>query len=121
MNALAHVRPDLLDLHKTVLDTARGDYERQRGRLRDTEFLAALVDDAELAWLKPLTALVARIEQPGEDDARGETARDLVARLRTLLAADGDDLAFQRKYADILQRSPDALVAHVRTLRALQD
>lgn len=121
MNTLTLARPNLLELHRTVLDAARRDYERQRGRLRDTEFLAALVDDAELAWLKPLTALVARVELPPESDARGEAARDLVARLRTLLASDGGDTDFQGKYADILHRSPDALVAHVRTLRALQD
>jgi hypothetical protein len=104
-----------------VLDAARRDYERHRGRLRDTEFLAALVDDAELAWLKPLTALVARVEQPAESGLPGEAPKDLVARLRSLLGSDGGDSDFQRKYADILHRSPDALVAHVRTLRALQD
>ncbi|MGH8630790.1 MAG: hypothetical protein ACREU7_08495 [Burkholderiales bacterium] len=119
MNALTHVRADLLELHRTVLDAAQREYERDRGRLRDTEFLAALVDEAEFAWLKPLTTLVARIDEAPQDETRGQSAKDLIARLRTLLASDSGDADFQRKYADILQRSPDALVAHVRTLRAL--
>lgn len=117
MNALVRVRPDLLELHRNVLDAARRDYERDRGRLRDTEFLAALVDEAQFAWLKPLTALVARFDETPQDEA--PDANDLIARLRTLLASGSGDPDFQRKYADILQRSPDALVAHVRTLRAL--
>jgi len=120
MNTLAHIRPTLLELHRTLLDAARGDYERNRGRLRDTEFLAALVDEAEFAWLQPLTALVARVDQAFADEAPGKGPGDLVAGLRALLASDGTSPDFQRKYADILQRSPDALVAHVRTLRALQ-
>ena len=120
MKSPADVRREVLDLHKSVLEAVRRETERDRGRLRDTEFLAALVDEAQFAWLKPLTALVARIDQPAEDEARGEAAKDLVARLRSLLASDGDDPDFRRKYADILQRSPDTLVAHVKTLRALK-
>src|SRR6266404_821722 len=54
---------DVLDLHKTVLDAARREYERGHGRLRNTEFLSVLIEDPAFAWLNPLTALIVRIDE----------------------------------------------------------
>lgn len=119
MNSLARLRQTLLDLHKIVLDAERREYERDRGRLRDADFLRALIEDPALAWLKPLTALIACIDEVLEQEEQGLGLKDLAARLRALLAAGADGLEFQRKYADVLQRSPDALVAHVKALRAM--
>ena len=96
MAPLAEVRRHLLALHKALLDAERVEYERRHGRVRDGEFLAALLDDADLAWLKPLTALVAQIDEVLDDDE------------------------FRRRYAEVLQRSPDAVLAHGKALRALQ-
>jgi hypothetical protein len=43
-----------------------------------------------------------------------------MSELRTLIAPDTGASNFQLKYTEILERSPDALVAHVRTMRALK-
>jgi hypothetical protein len=119
MNRPDLLRPILLDLHKAVLDTVRRDYERDRGVTRDADFLAALIDQPALAWLKPMTSLVAQLDQALDED--DPVQREVLkGRLRWLITAGSAAEGFQRPYNEILERNPDALVAHVRTMRALQ-
>lgn len=96
MRPLLNARNPLLDLHKTLIDAERREYERSRGRVTDGQFLKALVEDPALTWLKPLTALIASLDGLLEDKE------------------------FHRRYAEVLQRSPEAVVAHGLTIRALQ-
>jgi hypothetical protein len=109
MNEL-HTR--LLELHKALVDVEREGYERARGRMTDGEFLKALIDDPAFAWLAPLTKLIAQIESD-------EVTPEYRAQVKTLLRPDELGLAFQRRYHEILQRSPDALVAHGAVMRVL--
>jgi hypothetical protein len=116
------LRPPLLDLHRALIDSERREYERARGRLPDGEFLAALLEDPDLAWLRPLTGLVGRLdallEEEGPDRARELEA--CMAQVRALLKPDPAGAQFQRRYAEALQRSPAAVVDHGRTMRALK-
>jgi hypothetical protein len=121
--ARAHeVRTPLLDLHRALIETERREYERARGRLPDGEFLAALLKDPDLAWLGPLTGLVGRLDAliEEEDPEAGRELDACVGQIRELLKPDAAGAAFQRKYADALQRSPAAVVDHGRTMRALK-
>lgn len=95
MRPLLEARNPLLDLHKALIDAERREYECARGRVTEGQFLNALVEDPALAWLKPLTALIASLDG---------------------LLENGE---FHQRYAEVLQRSPDAIVAHGRTVRAL--
>jgi hypothetical protein len=119
MNRPDSLRPVLLDLHKAVLDAVRRDYERDRGVMRDADFLNALIDEPALGWLKPMTSLVAELDQALDDEdlLQKEVVK---SRLRSLIAAGPGMDGFQRPYFDLLERNPDALVAHVRSMRALQ-
>jgi len=110
------LRQRLLELHKTLVDRERDDYERTRGRLSDGEFLKALIDDPAFAWLGPLTALIVRLDEL-EDDALPAAYG---AQIRRLLKPDEAGSGFQRRYHDMLQKSPEALVAHGAVVRALQ-
>ncbi|HEX9395629.1 MAG TPA: hypothetical protein VF943_02710 [Burkholderiales bacterium] len=94
MRPFSDVRNPLFDLHKALIDAERRAYELKRGRVADGAFLNALVEDPALAWLKPLTALIASIDGLAQDET------------------------FQRRYAELLQRSPDAVVAHGRVVQA---
>jgi hypothetical protein len=87
MKALETLRKPLLDVHRALLDGERGD--RSPG-----EFLQALINDRDLEWIKPLTTLVASLDE--------------------LLA----NAEFQKRYREALQRDPELLVAHGR-LQAL--
>jgi len=116
MSTLAQLRRPLLDLHKTLVDAERADYERTRGRMSDGDFLKALIDDPAFAWLGALTALIVRLE---ELDA-ADLPEEYLVEIRRLLKPDAGGRLFQRKYAELLQKRPEALVAHGAVMRALQ-
>jgi hypothetical protein len=116
MAALEPVRRRLLDLHKALIDLERAEHERTLGRLSGAEFLDALINDPVFAWLAPLTALIARLDEMA---AEGEREVD-AAPIRALLSSSAPSSDFQRRYAALLQRSPDALVAHGTVLAALK-
>jgi hypothetical protein len=113
---LADIRGPLLDLHKTLVDLEREDYERGRGRMSDGEFLKALIDDPAFAWLGALTSLIVRLEEL----EAAVLPKEYVAEIRRLLKPDAAGSPFQRKYGDLLQRRPEALVAHGTVIRTLQ-
>ena len=83
MKPLEKLRTPLLDVHRALLDSERGG--RSPG-----EFLQALIEDPGLEWIKPLTTLVASLDE--------------------LLGSE----EFQRHYRDALQRHPQLAIAHGR-------
>ena len=109
------LRQRLLELHKVLVDVEREGYERGRGRMTDGEFLKALIDDPAFAWLAPLTALIVRLDELESDGLPAEYRGEI----KRLLKPDDLGSAFQRRYHELLQRSPDALVAHGAVMRAL--
>jgi hypothetical protein len=103
---------ELLDLHRALVAAEREEYERPRGRLADQKFLEALLNDPDLRWLAPFTALVARLDGPAQ--------ADVLPEIRALLKPDPEGVEFQRRYAEALQRSADVAVAHGRAVSALR-
>jgi hypothetical protein len=87
MKPLEKLRAPLLDVHRALLAS-------ERGQASPAEFLQALINDPQLEWIKPLTTLVASLDE--------------------LLG----DAEFQKRYREALQRDPALLVAHGR-LQAL--
>lgn len=95
MQSLSNVRNELFELHRVLIEAQRADYERERGRVAPGEFLQSLLNDPEFAWLRPLTGLVAQLDEVLAD----ETLR--------------------QRYLESLQRHPDVLVAHGKLKQAL--
>lgn len=55
----------LLELHKTLLDAVRADYEREHGPVPGPGALLQLVtQDAAFAWLRPLSMLLVELDDP---------------------------------------------------------
>lgn len=123
METLRSLREGLLILHKTLLDAERLVYERVHGRQTASAFLHAVVHEQALGWLRPWAALIVRIDEllalpagelPREErDACVHEARSLV----TLPPAD--EHGAQGRYGELLQQSPDVVLAHRSLQRAL--
>ncbi len=121
MTPLRDVRHHLLDLHRALVDAERQDYERSHVRLSDGEFLDALIKDPAFTWLSALTTLIVRLDELLEEEpVPSASSADCVAHIRKLLRPDGSRSEFQQRYAERLQRSPEVVVAHGKTMRALQ-
>jgi hypothetical protein len=115
LEALRHA---LLRLHKLLLDDERVAYERVHGRISPAQMLQMLVNDQAFAWLRQISELIVRIDELLEaEDPEGDGST-LIAAARSLLVAEETGSELQRKYYEVLQRSPAAVLQH-RELRSI--
>lgn len=110
---LVELRNLLLQLHKTLIDWQRADYERVHGRLQTTQLLHVLFNDASFAWLRSMSGLIVRIDETlAAKTPEAETGTGpLVASARELVAPEAGTPYAQRYHA-ALQELPDAVLAH---------
>jgi hypothetical protein len=126
---LIELRKLLLQLHKTLIDWQRADYERVRGRLQPTQLLNVIFNDAEFAWLRSMSGLIVRIDEALEVKPRRSSPADeraeagvkpskdpvesgpLVAAARDLIAPEAGS-AYAQRYHAALQELPEAVLAH---------
>jgi hypothetical protein len=96
-----------------LLDGERAAYERRHGFVAAGDLFRLVLDDPQFAWLRSLSALIARIDEvvDGDDVLRTE---DVDAAFREVyrLLKGGAAGEFQDKYHAALQRSPDVVMAH---------
>ena len=107
-------------LHKVLLDRQHKAYEAEYGPVMPTQLLQLLLTSEQFAWLRPLSGLMARIDEALDDDS--ETSRATVAGLfREVhgLLRSGRDGVFETRYRDALQESADVVIAHAEVVRAL--
>jgi hypothetical protein len=127
MTTVDHDRERLRDLstrvvrlHKILLDRERRAYEERHGSVPASTLFQLVLHDAQFAWLRALSAMIARIdalvdaqEQVAEADAR----RVFSDAYRLLKSGGGGE--FQDKYHAALQDSPDVVMAHADVSRVL--
>jgi hypothetical protein len=110
---LAELRRLLLQLHKTLIDWQRAEFEREHGRLQTTQLLNVMFNDPDFAWLRSMSGLIVRIDEALEvkpPTPEIETG-PLIAGARELIAPDAGTPYAQRYHA-ALQELPDAVLAH---------
>jgi len=111
---LFDLRKALLHLHKTLLDWERAAYERIHGRASASELLKAIVEDPQFGWLRPISELIVQIDQTVDTELpeSGAEVEAIVARARTVTAADEAGPPHAQRYHTALQEHPDAVFAH---------
>ena len=110
---LVELRKYLLQLHKTLIDWQRADYERVRGRLQTTQLLNVMFNDPAFAWLRTMSGLIVRIDE-SLDVKTPENASEtgpLVAAARELVAPEAGS-PYAMRYHAALQELPEAVLAH---------
>ena len=115
----AAVRRQVLALHRTLVEIERRDFERAHGRQSPAALLHNLIHDVTFAWLRPLTALLAQIDEVTESPEAEEAIKASVAELRELIRPDVAGSEFQQRYAALLQQHPELVVAHGALVGAL--
>jgi hypothetical protein len=111
---LVELRRLLLQLHKTLIDWQRAEYEGQRGRLQTSQLLNVIFNDPEFAWLRSMSGLIVRIDEsldtkPSKTEVT-ETG-PLVAAARELVAPEAGS-PYALRYHAALQELPDVVLAH---------
>src|SRR2546426_3427234 len=104
---LQELRRSLLRLHKTLLEMERSDFERDVGRLTSGELLQLVVNHAQFAWLRQISALVVQMDEMLAADERATLGdvQSLLAQASLLFTSSTDEV-FKEKYQAALQREP---------------
>ena len=118
------LRHAILELHKALLDAQRIRYEREHGRIQSSgELLGLVLEHPAFAWLRQLSALIARLdewmdmaEELGDDDLHV-----VVNALRDLINAEHRTGTFGKPYWEIADSVPAVLVEHVKLWRLITE
>ena len=110
---LVELRRLLLQLHKTLIDWQRADYERVNGRLQTTQLLNVMFNDPAFAWLRTMSGLIVRIDEAVDLKPKKDPIESgpLVGAARELVAPEAGSPYGQRYHA-ALQEVPDVVLAH---------
>ena len=121
LSRLQELRRSLLHLHKTLLDMERADFERAFGRLTSGELLQLVINHAQFAWLRQISALVVEMDEMlnGEEPATKSDVENLLDQAHLLFTSPADE-RFREKYQAALQREPAAVMAHSEIAKLLR-
>ena len=112
---LTQLRNGLLKLHKTLLDSERGVYERDVERIQSTgQYLNLVLNDPWFAWLHELSQFIVLVDETldFEDPATPADAERLTAQARELVTPSENGSVFARRYFEAMQRDPGVVLAH---------
>jgi len=120
---LTELRNALVPLHRTLLEWERAAYEKVHGRKGAAELLNVIVGDPQFAWLRPVSELIARIDDILQSDAPDirVDVDGIVTQARVLIAPDEEGTTYARRYHAALQEVPDVVFAHRRVTAVLRD
>lgn len=100
---LVGVRGALFRLHKTLVDAERAAWERMQGPMSPNQFLGALLEDPALAWLRPFSGLIVRIDDAlhsRDTPLSPDAARAFVAEVDALVRPDRGDRLRELRESD---------------------
>ena len=109
----------MIRLHKVLLDRQHEAYERDYGPVMPARLLQLVLTSEQFAWLRPLSGLMARIDEAVDDSETSRTTVEGLFREVHGLLRSNRQGAFETRYRDALQESPDVVIAHADVVRAL--
>ncbi len=63
MENLKEIRDELLQLHKTLLEIEKENYEAEFGKVSPNQMLQLLFDNERFAWLRTISILIVEIDE----------------------------------------------------------
>ena len=121
---LSALRNGLLDLHKYLMDSERALYERDVERIETRgQYLQLVLNDPWFAWLHELSKFIVIVDETldEEEGPSDENGANLIAQARALVSPSEEGSGFARKYFDIMQRDPGAVLAHRDMIRIFSE
>lgn len=120
MERLRDLRLRLLQLHKSLLEMERRDFEKMFGRVTTGELLQLVINHAQFGWLRMISALVVEIDEilNGDEPATLGDFADLTNQARLLFTSGTEE--FNTKYQSALQREPGVVMAHSNLMQVLR-
>ncbi|VWC62179.1 hypothetical protein [Burkholderia lata] len=117
----ARIRTALLNLHRTLVELERREYEKTHGHQSAGDFLQVMAFDDSMKWLEPLSRLIVMLDEALDQAGELElTPTVVVARTRELLKLDRASTdAFATRYLYHFDNSADLAVDHTALLQLI--
>lgn len=110
--ALRSLSKALLPLHKALIDAAKADYAATGAHISSPSHLFnLLMQDPFFAWLRPITSLIADIDETATRDFDEAQIAALAARIGRFFGNE-PDAEFAARYVPLLQRDFDVATGH---------
>ncbi len=115
----------LTGLHRSLIEHARRNYEREHGAIAGpADFLRLLTTDAFFAWIRPLSELIVNLDEASELDesSKDKLASAVRSSVEQLVAAPGSNPLsedFARHYWPLLSEDPEVTMAHAGVKQAI--
>ena len=120
---LTELREALLRLHKTLMESERIGYEQTFGKISSPFlFLKLLTEDPWFAWFRPVSQLVAAMDEAldAKEPLTAACVESLESRTRTMLVTAESGEGFPQHYDAALQRDPNVVFAHADVAKLLR-
>jgi hypothetical protein len=120
---LMELRDALLRLHKALMESERISYEKTFGKISSpVQFLKLLTEDPWFAWFRPVSQLIAEIDEKldAKEPLTLATVDELISRAKTMLVPTEGGEGFSQHYDEALQRDPDVVFAHAAVAKLLR-
>jgi hypothetical protein len=120
--SVGEVAAVLRELHRTLLEVVRGDYERGHGPVGSPAALLRLVMyDPEFGWLHELSRLMVDVDEllDGKTVSLADAAAVRVEIERLLAPSEHGSAEFTRRYLQALQSDMDLVVVHGQVRKVL--
>jgi hypothetical protein len=112
----------LRDLHRSLVEVERRNYEREWGPVGDGgQLLQLLTKHPQFDWLHRLSEFIVDIDELADQPAVSDAdLRASFVQANALLApAEADSTDFSRRYVALLQDNPALVMAHANVRRVL--
>ncbi|MFK8185298.1 MAG: hypothetical protein AB8B99_18140 [Phormidesmis sp.] len=115
---LRAIRPELLRLHKALLDSERVVYEKANGPIANSgEFFRLVIDDEAFSWLRPISKFIVQIDElldlRKKDKVEPESAAILLEKARLMMKPNENSLTpLGERYFQAIQRDPNIALMH---------
>ena len=120
---LTDLREAVLRLHKALLESERASYEATFGKIQSPyQFLKLLTSDPWFAWLRPMSQLIAAIDEALDEPGplALENMNAFVNQVKVLIVPTEGGEGFSRHYDEAMQRDPDVVFAHAAVAKLLR-
>ncbi len=117
---LTDLRNGLLRLHRALLESERGAYERDVERIANAgRYLDLVLNHPWFAWLRELSQFIVLIDETldFEEPATAADADRRIAQARGLVSPSEKGGLFARRYFEAMQRDPGVVLAHSDMMR----
>ena len=116
---LVELRLALLQLHKTLLEMERRDYERINGHVNTGELFRLVIDHEQFSWLHNISEFVVRLDESlaGEVPVTPKDTHEAIMLAQKMFAPSESGDAFQKRYYAAIQRDPGVVMEHAQLAR----